>query len=108
MGHVSILLDKMGLDKMGLDKMGLDEMGINQYNHKSTRDDLKQLTPKRTLLWYQYKMTLSCKNIITGIATLINPQDKLTESAYSGLAVSHIQDFDLKDKCVYWLLIPQQ
>ena len=26
MGHVSILLDEMGLDKMGL-----DEMGINQY-----------------------------------------------------------------------------
>ena len=30
MGHVSILLDEMGLDKMGLDEMGLDKMGINQ------------------------------------------------------------------------------
>ena len=27
MGHVSILLDEMGLDKMGL-----DEMGINHFN----------------------------------------------------------------------------
>ena len=27
MGHVSILLDEMGLDKMGL-----DEMGINRLN----------------------------------------------------------------------------
>ena len=26
MGHVLILLDKMGLDNMGLDKLGLDEM----------------------------------------------------------------------------------
>ena len=24
MGHVSILLDEMGLDKMGLDKMGIN------------------------------------------------------------------------------------
>ena len=30
MGHVSFLLDKMGLDKMGLDKMGLDEMGLDE------------------------------------------------------------------------------
>ena len=29
MGHVSILLDEMGLDKMGL-----DEMGINPANYK--------------------------------------------------------------------------
>ena len=28
MGHVSILLDKMGLDKMGLDEMGINHICV--------------------------------------------------------------------------------
>ena len=28
MGHVSILLDEMGLDKMGLDEMGINPLGV--------------------------------------------------------------------------------
>ena len=30
MGHVSILLDEMGLDKMGLDEMGINPIGIGK------------------------------------------------------------------------------
>ena len=30
MGHMSFLLDKIGLDKIGLDKIGLDKMGIRR------------------------------------------------------------------------------
>ena len=30
MGHVSILLDQMGLDKMGLDEMGINRLKVTK------------------------------------------------------------------------------
>ena len=47
MGHVSILLDKMGLDKMGLDEMGINwQTGIAKalaFSSRQTQIHLSQV-----------------------------------------------------------------